>query len=533
VSIIPASKDGEKGIDTIFMERELIIQTYPEGSDIALLENKQLVEFHKEKNNTKFNVGDIYLGKVRKSMPGLNAVFVDIGHEKDAFLHYTDLGPNINSYISYTKQATGGNLDASLASFTLEPEIVKTGKIEDVLKQKTFIPVQILKEPISSKGARLSCEISLAGRYVVLTPFMNTVGVSKKISSHSERDRLKILVESLKPKNMGIVVRTVAEGKGAKELHEDINQLIVKWKSLSQKLKNADIPKKILSEEDKTSKILRDMLNGTFTKIVTNNEKLSEELQEYIAKIAPDKRKIVQTFEGNKSLFDSYQITKQIKSLFGKTVNLPSGGYLIIEHTEAMHVIDINSGNNLIKSPNANQEMNALNNNIEAVKEIARQTRLRDLGGIITIDFIDMKVAANREKINELMEQEMQLDKAENTILPLNKFCVMQITRQRVKPEMQIITTEQCPSCFGTGTVNSTLLITDDIERHLKFILKTHDKIKLFVHPYLEAYFNRGLWSIRRSWQWKYKKKIEIYPNSDLAISEYHFFDMEDDEIKI
>lgn len=515
------------------MERELIIQSYPEGNDIALLENKQLVEFHKEKNNTKFNVGDIYLGRVRKAMPGLNAVFVDIGHDKDAFLHYTDLGPKINSFISYTKQAIGGQLDPSLQHFQIEPDIVKTGKIEEVLKNKTFVPVQILKEPISSKGARLSCEISLAGRYVVLSPFVDTVGISKKISSHGERERLRILVESLKPKNFGVVVRTVAEGKGAKELHEDINQLMAKWKSLSQKLKNADIPKKILSEEDKTSKILRDMLNGSFTKVVTNSEKLSEELTEYITKIAPEKKKIVETFEGNKSLFDKYQVTKQIKSLFGKTVNLPSGGYLIIEHTEAMHVIDVNSGNNLIKSPEANQEINAFQNNLEAVKEIARQIRLRDLGGIITIDFIDMRTQENREKINELLHSEMQLDKAENTILPLNKFCVTQITRQRVKPEMVISTSEVCPTCFGTGKVHSTLLITDDIERHLKFILKTHDKIKVMVHPYVEAYYNRGFWSRRRQLQWQYKKRITFLSNSDLAISDYKFLDMEDDELKI
>lgn len=515
------------------MERELIIQTTPEGNDIALLENKQLVEFHKEKNNTKFNVGDIYLGRVRKAMPGLNAVFVDIGQEKDVFLHYTDLGSKINSFISYTKQGIGGNLDSSLQSFDMEPDIVKSGKIEEVLKNKVFVPVQILKEPISSKGARVSCEISLAGRYVVLTPFNNTIGISKKISSHSERERLKILIESLKPKNFGIVVRTVAESKGAKELHDDINQLMVKWKSLSLKIKNADIPKKILSEEDKTSKILRDMLNGSYTKVVTNNDKLSAELKEYIEKIAPEKSKIVETFEGNKSVFDKFHITKQIKSLFGKTVNLPSGGYLIIEHTEAMHVIDVNSGNNLIKGQDANQENNALNNNLEAVREIARQTRLRDLGGIITIDFIDMNQSVNKEQINDLMVTEMQYDKAENTVLPLNKFCVMQITRQRVKPEVQISTSEVCPTCFGTGKVHSTLLITDDIDRHLKFILKTHDKIKLVVHPFIEAYYNRDIWSIRRQLQWKYSKKILILPNSDFAISEYRFYDMEDDEIKI
>ncbi|MBK7959388.1 MAG: Rne/Rng family ribonuclease [Bacteroidetes bacterium] len=515
------------------MERELVIQSYKEGSDIALLENKTLVEFHKVHNNNLFNVGDIYLGKVRKAIPGLNAVFVDIGHEKDAFLHFTDLGPYIQSYISYTKQAIQGTVDISLKKFQVEMELNKNGKIEDVLKNKTFIPVQILKEPISTKGARLSCEISLAGRYVVLTPFVDTIGISKKIGSIVERERLKTLIESLKPKNMGVVVRTVAEGRGAKELQEDIAQLLSKWNSMSQRMKQADIPKKILNEEDKTSKILRDMLNGSFTKIVTNNEKLTAEIADYVEKIAPEKKGTVSTHEGNIPLFDRFSITKQVKSLFGKTVNLASGGYLIIEHTEAMHVIDINSGNRMDGIKAVNQEENARNTNLEAAVEIARQLRLRDLGGIISIDFIDIKDQKNKDELFELMVKEMKLDKAEHTVLPLSKFCVMEITRQRVKPDMKISTSELCPTCNGTGKIASTLIITDDIERNLKFILKVNQQVDIQVHPFVEAYLKKGLWNALNAWRWKYKSMIRIYPNSNLAITEFKFFDRDGEEIKM
>jgi ribonuclease G len=515
------------------MERELIIQTYKEGTDIALLENKVLVEYHKESKKNVFNIGDIYLGKVRKASPGMNAVFVDIGHEKDGFLHYTDIGPYVQSYISYAKQAIQGTADVSLKKFEIIKESNKDGKIEEELKNKTFIPVQILKEPISSKGARLSCELSLAGRYIVMTPFVDTIGVSKKISTSSERDRLKGIVESLKPKGMGFIVRTVAEGVGVKEIQDDIIQLQSKWNSLTQRMKNADIPRKILNEEDKTSKMLRDLLNDSFTRVITNNENLTNEIKEYITKISPDKADIVELHKDSQALFDKYGITKQVKSLFGKTVNMSNGGYLIIEHTEAMHVIDINSGNSIERNQTKSQEETAIANNLVAAEEIARQLRLRDMGGIIAIDFVDMKEGENREKVYQTMQEAMKMDKAEYTILPLSKFCIMQITRSRVKPEMKITTTEVCPSCQGTGKVMSTLVLSDDIERQMRLVLTANSEIKVIVHPYIEAYIKKGFWSILWQWRWKYKSNIKVISDQSLPITEYKFFDGEDEIINL
>ncbi|MBX3241285.1 MAG: Rne/Rng family ribonuclease [Chitinophagaceae bacterium] len=512
------------------MNKELIINAVPVGVEIALLEDKKLVELHYEKADASFAVGDLYLGKVKKLIPGLNAAFVDVGFEKDAFLHYTDLSPYARSLLKFTQRAMNeGEFD--FATFQTEPEIIKTGKINEVLGQKPNILVQILKEPIAAKGPRLSCEISLPGRFVVVTPFNDIIAVSRKIHSSEERKRLHKIVESIKPKNFGVIVRTAAEGKNTAELHEDLLMLVESWKNLQHNLKGATAPSKILSEQTKTTSMLRDLLNEDFNRIVVNDRNIYNDTRSYIQKIAPEKKEIVSFYNNGTPVFDQYGITKQVKASFGKTVNLPSGAYLIIEHTEALHVIDVNSG---YKSVSNNQEMNALETNLEAASEIARQLRLRDLGGIIVVDFIDMKLPDNKRKLIEAMEEFMKADRAKHAVLPISKFGLMQVTRQRMKPEVNINTQEVCPTCNGTGKISSTLVLEDEIEKNLSYlVMQKHKGLTIVVHPIVYAYLTKGFISIRRRWSWKYKQTIKLKADNNYYLTEFHFFDSNDEEIKL
>jgi ribonuclease G len=512
----------------------MIINSTPQGVEIALLEDKKLVELHNEKTDARFAVGDLYLGKVKKLIPGLNAAFVDVGFEKDAFLHYTDLSPYAKSLLKFTQLAindkTANGLD--FAQFQIEPEIIKTGKINEVLSGKPNILVQILKEPIAAKGPRLSCEISLPGRFVVLTPFNDIVAVSRKIHSSEERKRLQRIVESIKPKNFGVIVRTAAEGKNTAELHEDLSELTEMWKSIQKNLKGAVAPAKILSEQTKTTSILRDLLNEDFNRIVTNDKGIYTESKNYIQRVAPEKSEIV-TFHANGTpIFDQYGITKQVKSSFGKTVNLNSGAYIIIEHTEALHVIDVNSG---YKSVSNNQEQNALETNLEAAEEIARQLRLRDIGGIIVVDFIDMKLPDNKKKLIEAMEEYMRSDRAKHAVLPISKFGLMQITRQRMKPEMNINTQEVCPTCNGTGKISSTLILEDEIEKNLSYLIThKHKNLTIAMHPILHAYLTKGwMWSKLASWKRKFKTGIKARPDTSYHLTEFKFYDENGEEIKL
>jgi ribonuclease G len=516
------------------MTKELIINSSGEGVEIALLEDKKLVELHYERGQNQFAVGDLYLGKVKNLMPGLNAAFVDVGFEKDAFLHYTDLSPYFRSLLKFTKMAIDGNIawGDDFGKFGNEAEIVKTGKITEVITGKPEVLVQILKEPISSKGPRLSCEISLPGRFVVLTPFNNVVAVSRKIMSGDERKRLQRILESIKPKNFGIIVRTAAEGKNTAELHTDVLDLVNMWNTMQANLKGAKPPQMILSEQTKTTSILRDLLNESFQKIVTNDKQILADAKEYIARIAPEKEEIVTFHSGAGSLFDQYGITKQVKSAFGKTVNLSSGAYLIIEHTEALHVIDVNSGT---RSADAGQESNALATNLEAAQEIVRQVRLRDLGGIIIIDFIDMRLPENRKQLFEAVADLMANDRARHTVLPLSKFGLMQITRQRLRPELNINTTEVCPTCKGTGTIGPSMLLSDDIERDVKYLANQgHRDVALHVHPIVEAYLTKGSFfkpSIVTKWGKESKIKVKVVADGNSPLTQYHFYDGKTDDL--
>jgi ribonuclease G len=467
-------------------------------------------------------------------MTGLNAAFVDVGYEKDAFLHYLDLGPQVKSLNKFTKQIhTGKQTTSNLMYFKLEEDIKKDGKINQIVSQGDQILIQIAKEPISSKGPRITSEISMAGRFLVLVPFADKVSVSQKIKTREEKERLKKLVQGIKPKNFGVIVRTVAEDVSISEIENDLKELMDKWNECFENFKTAKPPQKIVGEMNRTNTILRDMLNDSFGSIAVNDAKIYDEIRTYLKSISPEQEKIAKFIKGPAPIFDQLGVDKQIKALFGKTVTMKSGAYLIVEHTEAMHVIDVNSGHRA--KSDSSQEENALEVNLEAAVEIARQLRLRDMGGIVVVDFIDLHNPNNRKILYEKIRDEMKTDRAKHNILPPSKFGLIQITRQRVRPEMSVVTVEKCPTCGGSGEIQASVLIIDQIENTLRYIIKELNEktVTLCVHPFIESHLTKGFFSMRRKWEMKYKKRIKIRPVNSYNFLEYHFLNKDGEDIVI
>jgi len=513
---------------------ELVVNSKSDGIWIALMREGKLIELHEEKGNTDFAVGDIYLGKVRKVVPSLNAAFVNVGYDKDAFLHYLDLGPQFQSLDKFTQDTLRDKQNVSdLLYFKTEQDIQKEGKITDIVSTSREILVQVAKEPISQKGPRLSSEITLAGRYVVLVPFSNKISISQKIKDGAERDRLKGIVKSILPKNFGVIIRTVAENRKIVEVDADLRDLLSRWKLMHNNLKSAKSPKRVLGELNRASSLLRDLLNGDFTKIHVNDKVLFEEMKEYVTSISPDKANILKIYDGKHDIFEHFGINKQIKILFGKKVPMNSGGYLIIEHTEAMHVIDVNSGNR--SAVNDTQEKNAVAVNLEAAEEVARVLRLRDMGGIICVDFIDMHSKENNKMLFEKLKEFMKSDRAKHSIIPPSKFGVVEITRQRVRPVTDIETSEVCPTCAGTGKIQASIMFADEIENKLNFLIldRKEKKVTISVHPYLEAYFKQGIMSRQKKWFFKFKKWIPVRGDSQNQLLEYHFKNSKNEIIEV
>lgn len=509
------------------MNKELIIRSNSSAVDFALLKDGKLIELNKEVEDNKFSVGDIFYAKVRKSVSGLNAAFVNVGHEKDGFLHYHDLGPKLPSVLKFIKQvSTGKTRDYLLKNFKFEAEIEKTGKVSDILSSNQHILVQVVKEPISTKGPRISSELSLAGRYMVLVPFSDRISISQKIEDREEKNRLKRLVKSIRPKNFGVIIRTVAQDKKVAELDADLQQLLVRWKKMCASLQKIDrFPTKVLSEINRSSSILRDIFDDSFSGIHVDDKSLQEEVQEYIETIAPKKKDIVKLYNQSLPIFEKFGVERQIKTSFGKTVSMQKGAYLVIEHTEALHVIDVNSGNRSNKAKS--QEETAMEVNMISATEIARQLRLRDMGGIIVVDFIDLGSSENRRKLFEHLRTEMSTDRTKHKILPPSKFGLIQITRQRVRPEMKIKTKEPNPN--SNGEVEAPIVLLDKINAELSKITKhakhQNKKIHLHVHPFVAAYLNQGFPSIRTHWWFEHKRRIKIIPRDAFQYLHYRFVD--------
>ncbi len=518
------------------MTNELFISSTADGERIALVQDKRLVEYHEEEKESRFNVGDIYLGSVNKLNLNLNAAFINIGHEKDGFLHYLDLGPQIKSFQKLLRMATSNHIKAfNPTGFKPESDIDKLGKIQDVLQKSQPILVQITKEPISTKGPRLTGEISLAGRYLVLQPFSNAVSVSKKILAREERQRLVKLVQSIKPKGYGVIIRTVAENRTDEELKRDLENLVIKFQEGISRAFDTDIPGRIIGEVSRANALMRDLLNSSFDTIYTDSKDTYDEVKSYVKQLDPEREKLVKLHSGKTSLFEQFGIEKQLKITTGKTVTLPTGGYLVIEHTEALHVIDVNSGSSINRGSGEDSESTSMRVNLEAAEEVARQLRLRDLGGIIVVDFIDLKKAENRRILFEKVRDAMALDRAKHTVLPLSKFGILQITRQRVRPQLALPGGEVCPTCQGTGTVQSSFNTTQVIEKNLEFLLERQNEkgLTLVVHPYIYAYYVQGFPSKRLRWYFKYRTWVKVVPNSSLGLIEYKFLNASGEEIEV
>lgn len=517
------------------MTSEVIVDVTKQDISIALLEDKRLVEFQREGRSEHFSVGNIYLAKVRKLMPGLNACFVNVGYERDAFLHYLDLGTRYKTQEKFLQMLGDGRRNISLDKVAKQPEIEKEGTIQSTLKVGQEILVQIVKEPISTKGPRLTSELSFAGRFLVLIPFSDKVSVSSKIKSGAERARLKQLIQSIKPKGFGVIIRTVAEGMRVAELDNEMQMLLTRWNNTVAKIKQSRseamiLPQLVYEETSRTVALLRDLFNPSYENIYVNDQSVFDEVRNYVSLIAPECKDIVKFYKGSVPIFDNFSVTKQIKTSLGRTVTYKHGAYLIIEQTEALHVVDVNSGNRS-KSPEG-QEVNALDVNLGAADELARQLRLRDMGGIIVVDFIDMAMPENRQKLYERMVENMRKDRAKHSILPLSKFGLMQITRQRVRPVMDVNVEETCPTCGGTGKIMPSILFTDSLETKIDFLVNKLGikRFRLYVHPFVAAYINQGIFSVKRRWQMKYGFGVKVLPNQKLAYLQYTFYNMKGEE---
>ncbi len=517
------------------MKSELVVDVQQKEISIALLEDSRLVSLQKENRNEAYAVGDLYLAKVRKIMPGLNAAFVNVGYEKDAFLHYLDLGAHFNTYNKFLEVAFADTKTVpNIGKIPTEPDIPKTGTISDLLEPGKELLVQIAKEPISSKGPRLTTEISFTGRYMVLIPFGNKISVSQKIKSAEEKIRLRQLIGSIKPKGFGVIIRTSAENKRVAELNNEMRTLVKHWEDAVAKMQRSIPPAQIYEEESRAVGVIRDIFNPDFESIHVNDAEAFEQIRNYVSIIAPERKDIVKIYSKDIPIFDHFNITRQIKSSFGKTVSFKSGAYIIIEHTEALHVIDVNSGNR--SKASSDQESNALDVNLRAADEIARQLRLRDMGGIIVIDFIDMAKPEHRQALLDHMRQIMANDRARHNILPLSKFGLMQITRQRVRPALDIPTTETCPSCFGKGEIQSSLLFTDKLNEKIEYLVNHLQirKFSMYVHPFVEAYIKKGmLSSLYNKWRRNYGRSFKIIADEQLAYLEYRVFDENKKEIDL
>ena len=516
------------------MTREVVIDVSTKEITIGLLEDDRLAEFQREPVNASFSLGNIYLGKVKRLMPGLNAAFVDVGSEREGFIHYQDLGPQFKTLAKLVKQQISDRRHTVPIDRVQKEDILpKEGSIENVLNIGQEILVQIAKEPISTKGPRLSSDISLPGRFMVLIPFGDKVTVSAKIKSSEEKVRLKQIINSIKPKNFGVILRTSAEGAKVEELNSEMTLLVKHWEGIQAKFQKGILPSLCYEETGRAVALLRDIFNPSFENIWVNDPATFNQIKDYVSLIAPEKANIVNLYRKEEPILDAFNVTKQIKSSLGKTVAIKHGAYIIIEHTEALHVIDVNSGRRSNQSDD--QEENALLVNMSAAEEIARQMRLRDMGGIVVIDFIDMHKTENKEKLFQYVKDVLRPDRAKHTVLPLSKFCVMELTRQRVRPVMDVNTAERCPVCGGKHVVKPSILFVERLEEKLTILTQVRKvkKFRLHVHPFIAAYVKQGF--ISKYWQWKLKFGfgMRLVTDQSMELLEYKVLDQDRNEIDL
>lgn len=525
------------------MKKEIFINSGSNETRIAILEESKLTEFFTESSENERNVGDIYFGKVAKVMKGIRAAFIDIGFSQDAFLHFSDITTSDEYYTLLGEDEIDEVDDDDDDEEVKEPPKVqskdqpkdqqrkpqgrrdnkKFDKNPDVnLTRGQDIIVQITKEPVANKGVRVTSKVSLPGRYLVLMPFHRKIGLSRKIYNSKERYRLRKIVKTALPKGYGLIIRTVASGKDDNLILDDLNKLLVTWSEIENKVKSQKPPTIVYKDVSTTSSVVRDLFKEDVTKIVIDSKKLFRDIKTSLEETSPGFVKKLDLYTGTQPLFDLYNIERQLDSSLNKKVWVKGAGYIIIETTEAMTVIDVNSGK---YARSSNQEVNSLNTNIEASKEIVRQLRLRDIGGIIVIDFIDLYEEKSRRKLYDEIRKEFRKDRAKSTILPMSEFGIVQITRQRIRQSILHRVYDTCPLCKGTGTVLSRTSFLTNLERWIQRYKGGHSvhPLTLKVNPIVEAYLIHGLFSRIRKLSFKYKLRMKVVGDSEVALDDFRF----------
>ncbi len=505
------------------MKNQIIIHSSGNQNRIALIEKGELAQIFIESEENQRTVGNIYVAKVHKVMSGIRAAFIDMGTPKDAFLHFSDAGDHLDEYIRMLNgknsiPAQYNNTIANKNDLTNTQKQQLAGKI---LKNGQKILVQIVKEPIGSKGPRVSTDITIAGRFLVLIPMGDYIAVSKRISNYKERRRLKGILTKMLPDGFGVIVRTVAQKQDAQAIEDDLRTVLRKWESLVDRVDTAKPPSLLYKDLDMTESIIRDLFAKNFDRVLIDDPKMYRQIKGYVGHIAPHMVPHVELYKRKEHIFDFMKISEDVNSIFSPRVSLKMGGYLIFEQTEAMYVVDVNSGPYAAKEK---QEDNSLKTNLEAAREIAKQLRLRDIGGIIVVDFIDLKDEKNRKKIYDELKKEFRKDPAKTNVIGMSDFGLIQITRQRIRPSVVNSVSKVCPMCGGSGTVVSQNTILTDIESWIsKFKHNTsYRALDLYVNPYLKSYLTKGLISRRWKWITRYGIKISIIADENTSLNEFH-----------
>jgi ribonuclease G len=514
------------------MIKEIIINSSTTQTRVAITEDGNLVDFFVDYPENRRMVGDIYLGKVARVLPGIKAAFIDIGMEHDAFLHFSDIGARTKQFQDMLGEDSeiDDDEDDDLAlkedtSNTPNKETRKEIPAHNVipkLHKGQEILIQITKEPVNNKGVRVTSSVSLPGRFCVLLPFDNKVGVSKKISEYKERRRLRHIARSILPNNYGLIIRTVARNQDEELLRDDLRNLVKTWEQIQTTIKSETPPSLIYQDLNTTSSVIRDLFTPDISKVFIDSRKLFKQIKNYVELIQPSLADKIESFKSGNSIFDAFKIEEQIKTLMGRRVQLPSGGYLIIEHTEAMVVIDVNSGR---YAKSKEQELNSLKTDLEAAREICRQLRLRDIGGIIVIDFIDLEDEKNRKKIYDELRKEFRKDRAKVSVLPMSDFGLVQITRQRIRQNIMQAMKEVCPYCLGTGLLTKHSHLVYDIEEWIKKF-KTKSKERAIIvkcHPTLAAKLKFGKITFFK-FRFKYGIRLKIEEDESMPLGQVKFF---------
>jgi len=509
------------------MVKEIIINSSESQTRVAITEDGNLIDFFVDYPENRRMVGDIYLGKVARVLPGIRAAFINIGMKHDAFLHFSDIGMRTKDFQALAGEETELEEDDDTEERSQTPQLQNqdTKLINGVpkLKKGQEIVIQITKEPVSNKGVRVSTSVSIPGRFCVLLPFDNKVGISKKINDFKERKRLRNLARGILPPNYGLIIRTVAKNQSEEALSEDLNLLKKTWEKIEAAIKSEQPPALVYQDLNTTSSVIRDLFTPDISKVAIDSKKLYKQIKDYVELVHPDLAEKVEYYKAKQSVFETYKIEEQIKTLFGRKVPMKSGGYLIIEHTEAMVVIDVNSGR---YAANKDQEINSLKTDLEAAREIARQLRLRDIGGLIVVDFIDLEDDKNRKKIYDELKKEFRKDRAKVSLLPMSDFGLVEITRQRIRQNIIQMTFEQCPYCAGTGLLTKKSHVLHEIEEWLskRKTSNTERSFTLKCHPAISSKLNEGVFSMLLKLQLKHFIRIRVVEDNALSMHQFKVY---------